>query len=198
MAWPRIFWLFAGVLWIVLLALGWHALLRYERTAGDTGGVPEHWPANSTLPLDPEKPTLVLFAHRNCPCTRIGLQELEYILTKAPGSARVLLVLLAPTEAAADRVGGDIEKQARSLPGAEVVLDADGVEAQCFRVRTSGHVVLYSADGGLLFSGGITDGRGHAGDNAGRRAVLALLRKEETGQRTAPVYGCSLFAEEGE
>ena len=41
---------------------------------------------------------------------------------------------------------------------------------------TSGHVLLYDAGGVLRFAGGITDGRGHEGDNAGLDAALALLR----------------------
>jgi hypothetical protein len=91
-----------------------------------------------------------------------------------------------------------MEDQARSLSRTQVVFDPTGTEARRFRVRTSGHVVLYGADGRLQFSGGITDARGHAGESVGRRAVLAWLRDEADRPRTAPVYGCSLFDEEGE
>jgi hypothetical protein len=194
----RCFWILAGGLWIVALAIGWAALLKHQLTPGADIGVPEHWPTDSTLPLDPERATLVLFAHRHCPCTRTTLRELEQILTDVPGSARVFIVLLAPAEAAEDRVGNSIEEQALSLPGVEVRIDPDGTEARRFHVRTSGHVVLYGSDGRLLFSGGITASRGHAGDNEGRRSVLAWLRKEQTGERSAPVYGCSLFRDEDE
>lgn len=194
----RSFWLLAGLVWIVLLASGWHVLLRHELTPGDDGCVPQQWPADSTLTLDPELPTLVLFAHRGCPCTRTTLQELHSILTNTTGRVRALVVLLVPAGAIEDRVGRDIEKRARALPEAEVVLDPPGQEARRFHVRASGHVVLYKPDGRLLFSGGITQARGHAGDSVGRRAVLAWLRQEKAGPRTAPVFGCSLFADEGE
>jgi hypothetical protein len=194
----RSFWLLGGLLWIVLLAAGWHILLRHEQTPGADGQVPEHMPTDTMLPLDPERPTLILFAHRSCPCTRVTLQEYEHILTHSPGHARALVVLVAPAGTTTDRVGGEIENRARALPGAEVVVDPQGSEARRFRVRTSGHVVLYNCDGRLMFSGGITQARGHAGDSAGRRAVVAWLGRQQTGPGTTPVYGCSLFAGSGE
>ncbi len=192
----RFFWLLGGVLWVVLLAGGWYVLQCYQATPGSEGCVPEQWPAESKLTLDCRQPTLLLFAHRNCPCTRATLQELEHLLGHADGRCRALVVLFAPGEAMLDRVGGNIEAQARALPRTEVRIDEDGIEARRFRVRTSGHVLLYGSDGRLLFSGGITEGRGHAGDSAGRRAVLARLYKQEIGRETAPVYGCSLFNDE--
>jgi hypothetical protein len=194
----RCIWILAGSLWIVSLAVGWGALLRHQLTPGVDLGVPDHWPKDSALPLDSERETLVLFAHRHCPCTRTTLQELEQILADAPRSARVFIVLLAPAEAAEDRVGNAIEQQARSLPGVEVRIDPEGTEARRFDVRTSGQLVLYANDGRLLFSGGITGSRAHSGDNEGRRSVLAWLRKEQTGRRSAPVYGCPLFGDEDE
>ncbi len=90
-------------------------------------------------------------------------------------------------------MGGNIERLARSLPNVEIVLDPEGIVAKRFRVRTSGHVLLYGAGERLLFSGGITDVRGHAGASAGGQAVLAALRGEVSERRTTPVYGCSLF-----
>lgn len=194
----RYFWMLAACSWIGLLASGWYVLLRYDFTAGANGGVPERWPADSSLSLDVERSTLVLFAHRHCPCTRATLQELDALLQIAPGSARVHIVLLAPAVGASDRVSTSIEEQSRTLPDAEITIDPEGVEARRFHVRTSGHVVLFSRDGRLQFSGGITESRGHAGDNAGRRAVLASLRGEEVEQKTAPVFGCSLFGDEDE
>ena len=45
-----------------------------------------------------------------------------------------------------------------------------------------------TSEGALLFSGGITGARGHAGDNAGRARVLALLndaKAERRGHRSS-------------
>ena len=41
--------------------------------------------------------------------------------------------------------------------------------------RRPGQTLLYDAGGTLIFSGGITGSRGHAGDNAGEAALVALL-----------------------
>jgi hypothetical protein len=52
---------------------------------------------------------------------------------------------------------------------------------------------MYDRDGRLLFQGGITISRGHAGDNPGRSALVALLNHELVSEVETPVYGCSLF-----
>jgi hypothetical protein len=197
---PHRLWLAATAFWILILAGGWYALLRKDFTPGSEGRVPERWPVESSLPLDGGRQALLLFAHRSCPCTRTTLGELEQILAQGAGRFHARVVFLAPPSAREDRVGRNIERLARSLPGVEMVLDPEGALAKQFHVRTSGHVVLYGRDGRLLFSGGITDARGHAGESAGRRAVLAALRGEASERRNTPVYGCSLFgeAEEGE
>jgi hypothetical protein len=77
--------------------------------------------------------------------------------------------------------------------------DLEGRESRRFGAATSGQTLLYAADGRLLFNGGITESRGHSGDNAGRSAILSLvlgLTSAPTGQPlSTPVYGCPLFDE---
>jgi len=194
----RSWWLLGLAGWVMLLVVGWKELLQHAFTAGNAGSVTSQWPAASTLTLDRRLPTLLLFAHRNCPCTRQTLSELEQILAQVPGRACVEIVFLAPAEAAKDRVGESLESRARALPDVQVVLDSEGVEPRRFGARTSGHVMLFDKDGRLLFSGGITSGRGHAGDNVGREMVLAVLKGEAVRWRTTPVYGCPLFGDEAE
>jgi hypothetical protein len=43
-----------------------------------------------------------------------------------------------------------------------------------------------------MFSGGITDARGHAGDNDGRDAVEAYLTGGVPGCTQTPVFGCPI------
>ena len=52
---------------------------------------------------------------------------------------------------------------------------------------------LYDAGGQLRFSGGITPARGHAGDNAGRSAIVALVESASSAPVETPVFGCSLL-----
>jgi hypothetical protein len=120
----RLFWLLGGGLWVLLLAGGWHALLRHEFTPGPGDGGPEHWPAQTALVRDPARMTLVLFALRNCPCTRATLGELEEILARAAEQVNVQIVLVSPEETSDDRVGAGIEALAESLPGVRVRIDA--------------------------------------------------------------------------
>jgi len=72
--------------------------------------------------------------------------------------------------------------------------DDDGLEATRFGVITSGQTVLYDPSGALLFSGGITGARGHAGDNAGRASLVSLLNQGKTDLSSTSVFGCPLFA----
>ena len=92
----------------------------------------------------------------------------------------------------------DIYDQAQALPGVNVELDEGGLEANRFHAKTSGYALLYAPSGQLLFSGGITQGRGHIGDNPGRRAVAALIEGKNPGLREFPVYGCPLAEDDDE
>jgi hypothetical protein len=73
-----------------------------------------------------------------------------------------------------------------------VIKDPEGKEADLFGAVASGQTMLYDAGGRLQFSGGITAGRGHSGDNAGRSTLVALITKGKSELRETPVYGCSL------
>lgn len=83
---------------------------------------------------------------------------------------------------------------AAAISGVMVRADIDGEAARRFGAATSGQALLYAIDGRLLFSGGITESRGHEGDNAGRSAIAALVLGAKTATPAAsPVYGCPLF-----
>jgi hypothetical protein len=86
----------------------------------------------------------------------------------------------------------DLWVNASAIPGVEVHLDVDGVEAARFGAETSGHALLYDSGGHLTFSGGLTNARGHAGESAGRNAILALVGNSIPAHTRTPVYGCSL------
>ncbi len=65
--------------------------------------------------------------------------------------------------------------------------DADGREARHFGAATSGQTLLYDERGTLVFSGGITGARAHAGDNVGRQSLVALLNREPPAHAAAPM-----------
>jgi hypothetical protein len=87
----------------------------------------------------------------------------------------------------------DLWRQATAIPGVNLLADHEARETVLFQARTSGQVVVYDPRGRLLFRGGITPVRGHPGDNAGRRAVVACLVTGCPGPRETSVFGCPLL-----
>lgn len=179
--------------WCSLVVLGLaHQTLRDTRP-GDPGTPPERWPEETRLALDPAGVTLVFLAHPRCPCTPASLEELRTVLETARGPVRAHVLVVRP-EGAAPGFGqeGAVWDAARAIPGVVPMLDDQGREAARFGARTSGQVSAWDARGRLLWAGGITAAKGHAGDNAGRRALLAAIAGEQ-GQQ-GPVFGCPLDA----
>lgn len=86
--------------------------------------------------------------------------------------------------------------QARTFSQSDVVLDPDGDLALKFQISTSGHVVLYDREGLLRFSGGITCGRGHEGENPGSNALQAAFNRPGKSAGNFPVYGCPIHSRE--
>jgi hypothetical protein len=84
------------------------------------------------------------------------------------------------------------------IPGVTSIVDRDGTQASLFGAETSGQVVLYDSHGELKFRGGITQSRGHVGDNAGRSAIEAIVNTGETQLDHTVVFGCPLFNPESE
>jgi hypothetical protein len=74
----------------------------------------------------------------------------------------------------------------------QVMSDEQGKWSARLGAMTSGQTYAFDAAGRLLFSGGITDSRGHAGDNAGTAAIEAILSGQKPVQVQTRVYGCSL------
>ncbi len=90
---------------------------------------------------------------------------------------------------------GRIMQAASTFPGA-ITTVLSQAQSQPLGVRTSGHVLLYAATGELLFSGGITQGRGHAGDNPGLSDLTSTLRGSRPARSTHLVYGCPLLSDD--
>ncbi|RYF47558.1 MAG: hypothetical protein EOO38_11920 [Cytophagaceae bacterium] len=80
-----------------------------------------------------------------------------------------------------------------AIPGVIALTDEGGVEAHRFHASTSGQALLFDSSRRLVFSGGITAGRGHAGDNAGRDTIVSLLTTGKAKRHKTFVFGCSLF-----
>jgi hypothetical protein len=170
-------------------------LWAYDNRPGINANVPGQWPSQSTLTRSTDRQTLVFVAHPQCTCTRASLDELAEILARASSRLpRTYVLFLKPSEFAPGWEQTDLWHRAAALPDVTIRRDDDGIEAKLFGVETSGQTFLYAADGRLLYSGGITGSRGHAGENAGELALVALLTRGSAERRSANVFGCSLFS----
>jgi hypothetical protein len=182
------------MLWLASAIGGLFVVWAYENGPGTPASVESEWPANTALKPATDRPTLVLLAHPQCTCTRATLGELAEALARANSLPKTYVVFLKPSSMPDGWEKTDLWKTAAALPGAIVVSDHDGLEAERFGAATSGQTMLYDARGSLLFSGGITGARGHAGDNAGRSSIVALLNRQPGTHSATNVFGCSLFA----
>jgi hypothetical protein len=184
----------AGASWLLMVGAGIGLLWSYESTPGTAAATPERWPAASRIEPAAGRATLVMLAHPHCPCTRASINELARLMTQARGRVTAYVLFVKPRGFSDGWEQTDLWASAAAIPGVTVVRDDEGAEAARFHAATSGQSVLYDAAGNLLFSGGITDARGHEGDNAGRTALVSLLTSGEPDERGTPVYGCPLFA----
>ena len=177
--------------WIATVAFGLGALFHYENTPGPVGALSQEWP-NTLIERATDRPTLVMLAHPRCPCTAASVAELAQIMARLQGRVAAYVLLAKPAESGPDWEDTNLRRNAEAIPGVKVVVDLNGVEARRFGAETSGHTLLFGANGQLLFSGGITASRGHAGDNAGERAIVSLVGNQTPAQTRTLVFGCSL------
>jgi hypothetical protein len=184
----------SALVWGAAVSLGMLGMVRYQMTPGPTGqGAPHVWPAEvRDISQKSGRFTLVMTLHPQCPCSRASLHELSQLLTRAGGRVDAHVLFVKPQGAAANWCDGDLWKQGNDLPGVTVSIDNDAKDASIFGATTSGQVMVYDPSGAIRFSGGITDGRGHEGDNTGLWAVLGLIRNGNKAVSTTPVYGCPL------
>jgi len=180
------------IVWAGGIAFGLKYLWTYQVSAGTPASPPSQWPTDTLVPRTKGQATLVLLAHPQCPCTRATLGELAILMAHCQGKVSVYVLFYKPSDFPDKWEQTDLWHSAADIPGVTVLPDIDGVEAKRFGSVTSGQALLYSPEGNLLFSGGITASRGHSGDNAGRDAITALLLNGKSDAKTSQVFGCSL------
>lgn len=180
----------ALVAWAALVGLGLQAYFRYQVNPGERGAEQLQWPTASTLPRSTTTPTLIMFVHPSCPCSRASIAELASIVTSTKVRPRIVVVFVT------DEAGGHLWDSVGEIAGAERILDPSELEAARFGARTSGYVVVYDAEGRLAYAGGLTGSRGHVGDNMGKRSVQGVLEGLAPVDARYGVFGC-MFAARG-
>ncbi len=182
-----------GTIWFVSVIGGMLFLLNYSTRPGRFSLSPSRWPEQTMITLDENMLTLLIFVHPRCSCSKASVGELSEILARVGSKLKTYVVFVKPPSMPTDWEKESLWRQAKALPGANVILDEGGVEAKRFRAETSGLTLIYGANRQLLFSGGITAARGHSGDSLGKSAVISLVNTGKMERPTAFVFGCSLF-----
>jgi hypothetical protein len=181
--------------WCLAVGIGLTWMLRYEFTPAATVQAPHRWPADSSLARLTTGPTLLMFVHPRCPCSRASIEQLGRVVSASSAPLRLFVVVLRPERMPAGWERTDLWQAAAAIPGAQVVADVGGAEALRFAARASGETRCYDASGRLIFHGGITASRGHGGDNPGQAALAALLVGTASSITSTPVFGCALHDE---
>ncbi len=187
----RVPWLLLG--WSIAVLMFFGLLTQYSYTPGDPGRPLDQWPKATAIDRGRDRATLLMFLHPHCPCSRASLEELSRLLARSGDLAETCVVFVRPGRSPSGWEQTDLWSAVVAMPKVRVSVDVDGVEARHFGVATSGSTLLYDSSGNLLFRGGITGARGHAGDNAGMIAVLAGIQTGHADPDQTSVFGCSLF-----
>ncbi|MBB5058216.1 hypothetical protein HDF16_002930 [Granulicella aggregans] len=198
-------------LWLLALVPAGRKLMAFEWTTGATGLTPTHLTgpiSNGLSQNEGHSALLVVAIHPLCSCTRATLKELEDAAPnwKQPYRTTFLIYKSKPQP---DTItpASDFDwhhaayiRDAQKALNAEVVDDLNGEQAAKLGALTSGEVLLYSAPDQhgsrhLVFSGGVTAGRGMEGENTGIATLSQALNAAFTQPGAhAPVYGCGLAA----
>ena len=180
----------AAVLWLGAIGAGGFAMLNHAYSVGEAGAVDNQWPAGDTIPWTRSSPALVMMVHPNCPCSAASIEQLDRLLATAPGRIEAFAVFRSSTTSDP----GAVRRHAERIPGLRVIEDVAGNIAVRFDARTSGETFVFGIDGALLFHGGLTPSRGHAGAGVGYDALRALFNGRTPGATSAPTFGCSIVS----
>ena len=181
------------LVWGFAVVVGMYGMVRYQMTPAALGQeAPSQWPSALSFLRNTNRPTLIMTLHPECPCSRASVNELAQLMARSAGRLDARVLFIHPKNAPADWLNSDLWRQAKAIPNVTVSLDEDGHDAATLGASISGQVMVYDASGVIRFSGGITAGRGHEGDNAGLLSILSLVRDGKSQVATTPVYGCSL------
>jgi hypothetical protein len=185
----------AWAIWAIIVGVAFYKLNKYQMTPGAAAAASAAWPSEVAIPLARDRATLIMFIHPQCPCSNSSLGELANVLARRGDRVAAYVAVFNPAGQADSWCQTDLWHAAEAIPEVHVLVDSGGTLARRFGVATSGQALLYDASGRLLFNGGITESRGHFGDNAGEAAVIAILDPKEPpppATISCAVFGCPI------
>ena len=182
-----------GLIWVGLVSVGLWTMVDYENTPGSTIPPPKIWPKKTTFMADTRHPTLLMFIHPHCPCSKASVGELARIATVTQDRLSIIVAFIRPKGFDDVWVKSSLWQSASRIPNVQMFVDPEGQEARLFGATLSGQVFLYHSNGTNLFQGGITSSRGHAGDSIGRSTILNAVLEQQTATTQSFAFGCALF-----
>lgn len=186
------------LVWVIGVSYGVFIAVEHAWKPGESARLEDNnWPRFSNLNCSRQYKTLILFVHPKCPCTNASLIELRHLIERGDGEKDVKIVFFVPQDSGEDWIEEDKLMLASAVPRAEIVYDYDGKEMRIFGAVTSGLLYIFSKNKKLLYSGGITAGRGHQGDNPGLDQCIAILAQAESNEDCSKgaVFGCPMEQE---
>jgi hypothetical protein len=184
--------LLLGSFWLSAIA-AFAYLATYDLTPGNKGVEPSVWPAASGIVPARNKCNAVVFLHPRCFCSLATANELAKIMSREENRLKVH-VIVRPTRRA-EEASASSSTSSATTPAHDAQLSIQDSNSRLIKTIDSlpGHVLLFGANGNLIFAGGITASRGHEGDNLGADAMLkAMCESRRSTVSTTPVFGCSL------
>jgi hypothetical protein len=178
------------VVWVLAVMAGLGRLWAYASTPGAAADAPVEWPHDATSARASGVPTLLVFAHPQCACSEATVSELAILMAHVSHPVNVQVWMYRPAAFSEGWERGDLWTAAARIPGVHVTTDLDGREARRFGAKVSGETMLFDGQGVLRFHGGITDARGHQGDNLGRATLTTLLNGGRVVADKTSVFGC--------
>lgn len=182
-------------IWVCAVIAGIALLIDYSAAPGTDAAPPPTWPAETAVTRHVSNSTLMMFVHPKCPCSNASLSELARVAARCHARMDLKVVFVKPQGAPSEWNQSPLKSKAEQIPRVQTIVDQDGRIAATFGVKTSGHCVVYDTDGKLLFSGGITAGRGHEGDSPGQSIIQAIAQGHTVDQaQQCATFGCALFS----
>ena len=135
------------------------------------------WPGTGVLQLAADRPTLLMFVHPECACSRASIGELQQLMTDCKNHVAVHLLFFKPTEST--RTNGTIPAfwtDAKAIQARDVRIDPGGTVGGGLRRPKQADRSWYATPkvGSSLVAASPMDS-GHFGDNAGLDAAIAIV-----------------------
>lgn len=180
------------VTWGASMLVGLFLSIDYECRPAVSGRAIASWPGSARISGAVKKSRLIMFLHPHCPCSWASLVGLADTLSRSRRAVAVHVLFFSSQDFTLPAQKSALWAKASTIPDVAITCDEEGAISRSFGASASGTVLLYDETGRLQFSGGITAGRGHVGQNAGSRALTAFLNYERVNDRDHPVFGCPI------